>query len=104
MPRLGAPAPLLLRLGCSCRDCGGERGLLWLHARPRLLLAGVFSLAGLRRRGVLGLRARLGERVERPVDSRPRLRARLGERVDPPNLQLLVLLSREELLSRRGET
>ena len=52
----------------------------------------------------MGLRARLGERVERPVDSRPRLRARLGERVDPPNLQLLVLLSREELLSRRGET
>ena len=65
----------------------------------RLLSAGVFSLAGLRRRGVLGLRARLGERVERPVDTRPRLRSRLGEWVDPPNLRARL----EQLLSRWGE-
>ena len=53
-----------------------------------------FSLAGLRRRGVLGLPL---------VDSRPRLRARLGGRVDPPHLPLLVLLSRGELVLSRGE-
>ena len=57
-----------------------------------MVSAGVCSLAGLRRRGVLRLPL---------VDSRPRLQARLGGRVYPPQLQLLlVLLSRVYLLPR----
>ena len=91
MARVGAPAPLLVGL---LRDCGGDDCPLSLIVRglAALLSAGVFSLAGLRRRGVLGLPL---------VDSRPRLQARLGGRVYPPQLQLLlVLLSRVYLLPR----
>ena len=95
LARVGGPAPLLVGLGCPCRDCGGEDcSLSYVRGLPPLLSAGVFSLslAGLRRRGMLRLPL---------VDSRPRLRPRLGGRVDPPQLQLLlVLLSRVYLLPR----
>ena len=81
MARVGGPVPLLVGVGGGGgEDCSlsCERGL------AALLSAGVFSLAGLRWRGVLWLPL---------VDFRPRLRARLGGRVDPPHLPLLVLLS-----------
>ena len=84
MAPLGGPAPLLVGLGCPCRDCGGEDcSLSYVRGLPPVLSAGVCSLAGLRRRGVLRLPL---------VDSRPRLRPRLGGRVDPPQLQLLLVL------------
>ena len=95
LARVGGPAPLLVGLGCPCRDCGGEDcSLSYVRGLPPLVSAGVCSLAGLRRRGVLRLPL---------VDSRPRLQACLGGRVDPPQLQLLLVLLPRVYLLPRGQ-